>query len=199
MDIKYRDIILRDMIESDIEDWIRWDSVDTEWMKWDAPDEPTEPIDPDEYRKDLLEFVSTPRDNGFRNFFELATAEGRHIGRINSYALGEDYAWKSWPETMDEKFTVAIGIDICDSQVWGRGYGTLAISAFAKHFLDNGITEICIQTWSGNVRMIRCAQRIGFVECNRIVGNRHIRGGTYDSLTFRLNLDNFHKYLSENP
>lgn len=196
--IRYRDIVLRDMIESDIEDWIRWDSVDTEWMKWDAPDEPTEPIDPDEYRKDLLKFINTPRANEFRNFFELATAEGRHIGRINSYALGEDYAWKSWPETLGEKFTVAIGIDICDSQVWGRGYGTKAITAFAKHFLDNGITEICTQTWSGNARMIRCAKKVGFVEVNRITGNRHIRGEIYDGLTFQLDLDRFHKYLAEN-
>ena len=45
--------------------------------------------------------------------------------------------------------------------------------------------------------MVRCAEKIGFVECNRIVGNRHIRGGVYDGLTFQLDLDRFHKYLQE--
>lgn len=200
MEIKYRDIILRDMIESDVEDWIRWDSVETEYTDWDAPDEPIEPIDPDEYRRDMLEFISEPREEGFRNFFELATSDGHHIGRINSYAIGPDFECIHWPESRNEKtFTAAIGIDICDSRFWGRGLGTQAIAAFAKHFLENGIQEICLQTWSGNVRMVRCAEKIGFVECNRFVGNRHIRGGVYDGLTFQLDLDRFHKYLEENP
>ena len=43
MEIRYKDIILRDMIESDIEDWIRWETVDTEWMDWDGPYMPSEP------------------------------------------------------------------------------------------------------------------------------------------------------------
>ena len=199
MEIRYKDIVLRDLIESDIDDWIRWDSIETEYMNWDGPDKPIEPINPDEYRREMLEFLSAPRDEGFRNFFELATSDGHHIGRINSYALGPDSASIRWPESTNEQsFTAAIGIDICDSRFWGRGLGRQAITAFVRHFLNHGISDICLQTWSGNLRMIRCAQRIGFVECSRIVGNRHIRGGIYDSLTFRLDLDTFHKFLSQN-
>lgn len=197
MEIKFQNIVLRDMIESDIEDWIRWDSVDTEWMNWDAPDAPTEPIDPEEYRKDLLEFINEPRKNEFRHFFELATAEGRHIGRITSYALGENYEWKPWPESLDGHITAAIGIDICDSHVWGKGYGTQALTALILHFQKHGI-DICLQTWSGNIRMIRAAQRVGFIECSRIIGDLQTRGQVYDSLTFRLDLDRFDNYLKQN-
>lgn len=199
MEIKYRDIVLRDRIESDIEDWIRWYNEETEWADWDAPDEPVEPVDPEQYRAGMLEMLSKPRE-GFRSFFELDTADGHHIGMVTSYAIGEDYQWLSWQDAHQSgKFRHTLGIEICDSRFWGRGLGTQALAAFCKHFLDHGINELFLQTWSGNIRMIRSAQKLGFVECNRFVRNRQIRGGTYDSLTFRLDLDRFHKFLDENP
>ena len=37
MQIKFENIILRDMIESDIEDYVRWFTVEREWENWDAP------------------------------------------------------------------------------------------------------------------------------------------------------------------
>lgn len=42
MQIKYEHIILRDMIESDIEDYVRWFTTETEWSNADAPWEPIE-------------------------------------------------------------------------------------------------------------------------------------------------------------
>ena len=37
MEIAYRDILLRDRREQDIADWIRWNTVQTQWTQWDAP------------------------------------------------------------------------------------------------------------------------------------------------------------------
>lgn len=199
MEIRYRDILLRDMVEADIDDWIRWYNVETEWGDWDAPDEEMEPVDPDDFRTQCMETVNMQWERDFRNFFELDTVEGHHIGMVTSYAIGDDYGWMSWKDAHEKgTFSYTIGIEICDSRFWGKGLGTQAIAAFVKHFLDHNISDICLQTWSGNVRMIRCAERVGFVECNRFVGNRQIRGGTYDSLTFKLDLDRFYNYLKEN-
>ena len=198
MKILYKNIVLRDMIESDIDDWIRWETLETEWMDWDGPDMPTEPINEAEYRSELLEFVRTPREPGFRSFYEIATCDDHHLGRINSYALDNSLKWKHWPkEGLPDK--IAIGIDICDSESWNKGLGSMAVTAFIGYLLQSGIQDIYTQTWSGNIRMIRCAEKIGFVECSRIVANRHIRGSVYDGLTFQLNLDRFHKYLQVNP
>ena len=131
MEIKYRDIVLRDMVESDIEDWIRWYTVETEWGDWDAPDEPMQDIDPEEYRKEMEQLVRTPQE-GFRSFFELATADGNHIGAVCSYAIGSDFQWMSWPDAHElGTFCHTIGVDICDSRFWGRGLGTQAIAACA--------------------------------------------------------------------
>ena len=44
MQIKYQNIILRDMRESDIDDDIRWNTIETEWALWDAPWETEEEI-----------------------------------------------------------------------------------------------------------------------------------------------------------
>lgn len=200
MEIKYRNIVLRDMVEKDIDDWIRWNTVQTQWMDWDGPDlQVDEVFDPQAFRTECLEQLKRPLE-GFRNFFELDTADGRHIGMVSAYATGADFQHLRWKEAAEKgKFYHTLGIVICESRDWCHGLGTQALTAFCKHYLDHGITELRLQTWSGNIRMVRCAEKTGFVECNRFVGNRHIRGGTYDGLTFQLDLDKFHKFLAENP
>lgn len=196
--IRYGDIVLRDLVERDIEDWIRWETVDTEWMDWDGPDLEVPPFVEEEFRAECAELLKHPR-TGFRNFFELDTARGKHIGTVTAGLTGENYQYLSRQELeAGNKYYHTIGIVICESDDWSRGLGTQALAAFCANFLNYGKTEIRLQTWSGNIRMVRCAQKIGFVECHRFVGNRHIRGGVYDGLTFQLDLDRFHKYLQEN-
>ena len=63
MKIEYKDIILRDMTEADIEDDIRWNTVETDWANWDAPWESLPDLltfNPEEYRKKELEKLSKP-------------------------------------------------------------------------------------------------------------------------------------------
>lgn len=200
-EILYRDIVLRDMKESDIEDEIRWNTVETGWALWDAPWEMEVELlkfDPKAYRQSELKNLKSPKDEP-RWGFELDTAEGIHIGSVNSYLIDENWEWIAFKEVKaGQKVYRTLGIEINDSHFWGRGLGTQALAAFAKHFIDNGISELCLQTWSGNIRMIRVAEKVGFVECNRNVGNRLVRGGAYDGLTFKLDLDRFHNYLQEN-
>ena len=200
MEIKYRDIVLRDMVESDIEDWIRWETVDTEWQDWDGPDlDPGEPFDADAFRSESIETLNHQWDSEFRNFFELDTAEGTHIGMVSSYATGPEFEHLSWKEAKERgEFWHTLGIVICESRNWCHGLGTQALAAFCKQYLDHGFTNIRLQTWSGNIRMVHCTEKIGFREVNRFVGNRHIRGEVYDGLTFQLDLDRFREYLAEN-
>lgn len=199
MEIRYQNIILRDMRESDIDDWLRWNCEETAWVQWDAPDEPLEPVDPEKFRREELARFQRPLPEP-RNFFEVETADGCHIGMVTSYAIGEDYQWISWQAAHKSgRVRWTLGIDICESRFWSRGYGTMALAAFCKYFLDSGRRELYIQTWSGNERMIRCAQRLGFAECYRVPENRLVRGKAYDSLTFQLDLERFRGFLDENP
>ena len=198
--ICYRDILLRDFRESDIEDEIRWNTVETAWMDWDGPDLGSdEPFDEEKCRRECLEQLKKEKA-GIKRTFEIDTTDGCHIGTVSCYPTGTDFQHISWKNAQDNgEFWYTLGIVICESTLWCKGYGTQALTAFCKYFINQGISNIRLQTWSGNVRMIRCAEKICFVEVNRITGNRHIRGGVYDGLTFQLDLDRFHKYLSENP
>lgn len=197
--IRYRDILLRDMVEPDIADWVCWNTVETQWMDWDGPDLESAPFDEEELRRDFERQLATPL-TAFRNFFELATIDGKHIGMVSSYATDENFQQMTWAQAREKgHFWFTLGICICESSDWSRGLGTQALAAFCKHFLDNDRRKLRLQTWSGNIRMVRCAEKIGFRECNRFTGNRHIRGGVYDGLTFQLDEDGFRQYLAENP
>lgn len=197
--IRYRDIVLRDLRVSDIEDEIRWNTIETAWMDWDGPDlSPDRTFEEESCRREMLALLEKC-SQGMRRSFELDTADGRHIGTVSCYPTDENYQHITWKETENRnQFYYTLGIVICESNLWCRGLGTQALTAFCKHFLDHGKMNLRLQTWSGNYRMVRCAEKVGFVECNRFAGNRHIRGGIYDGLTFQLDLDRFHKFLVEN-
>jgi len=51
-------IVLRDMIRSDIDDYVRWFTTDTEWMKMDAPWESEIGVEEDE-RKSWNEYFKS--------------------------------------------------------------------------------------------------------------------------------------------
>lgn len=199
MEIRYRDIVLRDMVESDIEDYVRWFTTEKQWSEYDAPWEPIE-SDADaeqESWRSYYESVKDLPDDVRRWKFEI-DFQGRHIGWVSSYPIDEHYEWVDEIRE-DQKIYRAIGIDICESNVWGKGIGTNSLIAFINYYLEMGVSDIFTQSWSGNVRMIRCAEKLGFVECNRNVGIRHVEGENFDGLTLQLDLGRFHKYLKDNP
>ena len=186
MQIKYENIILRDMVKSDIEDYVRWFTTETEWSNTDAPWEPIESDEETERTswREYYESVKKLSDDVRRWKFEIEW-NGRHIGWVSSYPIDENYEWIG--EIKDGQTVYrAIGIDICEPDVWGKGIGTNALRAFMNYYFENGVDELYTQTWSGNVRMLRCAEKLGFVECNRNIGTREVDGKKYDGLTFRL-------------
>ena len=185
MKIKYKNIILRDMIESDIEDYVRWFTVEREWENWDAPWEKEDTHEETERKKwtEYYESVNNRPDDAQRWKFEIEW-NGRHIGWVSSYCINENYEW-----TAEDTVHRAIGIDICEPAAWDKGIGSNALRAFMNYHFADGIDELYTQTWSGNTRMIHCAEKLGFVECNRDAGEQEVNGQKYDGLTFKLKRD----------
>lgn len=189
MQIRYGNIVLRDEEERDIDDEIRWNTVETQWALWDAPWETEEELaafDPEQYRREALASLQKPR-RGVRWSLEVDTAEGVHIGGVNAYLTDEHFQYV--PESCAKPghpLWVTAGIEINESAYWGKGYGTQALAAFIQYHLDMGHRNIATQTWSGNTRMIRAAQKLGFRLCRRDEGARQVRGGAYDALSFCL-------------
>ncbi|MBR5231818.1 MAG: GNAT family N-acetyltransferase [Clostridia bacterium] len=186
MEIAFEDIVLRDMRESDIENYIRWFTKETRWMDFDAPWEKEE-SDAETERKGWTEYYASVKElpeNVRRWKFEIEH-QSRHVGWVCSYLIDEEYEWIAAQDVKQgQTVHCAVGIDICESSAWGQGIGTKALKAFADYCFDAGEKEIYLQTWSGNERMIRCAHRLGFTECCRKEGIRCVNDERYDGLTF---------------
>ena len=179
LSITYKNIILRDICQEDIDDYIIWYTVETEWQNWDAPWEKDDPIDTDIMRYDMMENLekSLPK---VRKKFEIYHKEGKHIGWLSSYHI----------DKMDDM--LAVGIDIPNQNYRGKGLGEQALVCFISYLLNkNPYQEIYTQTWSSNIRMIKLALRLGFKEFDRKKDFRIINGEYYDGLTFKLDKDIF--------
>ena len=187
MKTEAENIVLRDMNESDIEDYVRWFTLEREWENWDAPWEKEE-TDEETEREKWTEYYGSVKDlldDMLRWKFEIEW-NGRHIGWVSSYHIDENGEWVGKIKEGQTAYH-AIGIDICEPDLCGRGIGSIALRAFINYYFDRGENELYTQTWSGNVRMIRCAQRIGFVEYSRKIGVQEFEGKKYDKLTFKIN------------
>ena len=188
MQIEYENIILRDMKEEDIEDYVRWFTKECEWENWDAPWEKEE-SDEETERKSWTEYYESLKcrpDDRLRWKFEIEY-NGRHVGWVSSYMIDENYEWIAFDDIKEGQIVHrAVGIDLCEPDVWSNGIGTKALKAFINYYFEQGVKEIYTQTWSGNVRMLRLAEKLGFVECNRNAGVREVNGQKYDGLTFKL-------------
>lgn len=174
-------IALRDMRESDIENYVRWLTTETEWMRWDAPWEPVVG-DANQERQSWTEYynvvVEMP-DDAFRWKYEI-DCDGAHIGWICCY---KDLEYTENPEGYP-----AIGLDIPEKAYRGRGYGAEAIRLFVDYLSGHGHKHFYAQTWSGNLPMLRLARKLGFREVHRVRDHREVDGKMYDAITFRLDL-----------
>ena len=133
MELKYQNIVLRDMEERDIGDEIRWNTVQTQWALWDAPwemEEELKTFDAEAHRKKELEWIAKPKPD-HRRCLELETWDGVHLGAMNCYCIDDDCNWlEKAPETEEErqKARWAVGLDICEPAYWNGGWGAQALA-----------------------------------------------------------------------
>lgn len=200
--IKTKDIILRDFIQKDIERRIYWEKFETEWQLWDAPWE-YEGLTELEKKEEFERYVETMNkwvekyqyisEEEKRVTFQIVTndVQQKYIGWVSAYKIDEEYNFT------DKNGHCTVGIDIPDMSVRGKGYSYKALCIFINYLINHGENEIFTQTWSGNDRMIHIAEKMGFEECCRKEGIRSVRGGIFDGLTFKLNMDRFKSFCEE--
>ena len=188
-------VILRDFIESDIQTRVRWETEETEWQAWDAPWE-FAALSGKEREAALAEYIEKmrgwaekfskmPEEEKRTGFQIVEKISGEYIGWCNSYRIDEDC------NISKEGGRCAVGIDLPSMRARGKGYAFSALRLSIRYLLGCGETEIYTQTWSGNVRMIGLAEKLGFEEYRRKRDYRTVSGKKYDGLTFRLNLEKF--------
>ena len=187
MNIVFDDITLRDYQLSDVEDEIRWTNVETDWFYAVYPWMTMEPVNPKELRSDMAEIINSMPDNAIRWRFEI-DVEGRHIGMASSCYLDNNFENTPW-ESIDQSKNAeennsvrALGIEICEMDYWSRGIGTKALTALMEYYRGFGEHRFLLETWSGNLRMLGCAAKLGFCEVKRVKGAHIVNGREYDEL-----------------
>lgn len=180
-------VTLRDYRLSDVEDEVRWTNVDTDWFYADTPWMVMERVDAEELRADMAEILENMTEDAIRWRFELEE-DGRHIGMLSSYFLDESFEPVPWEATDQSLNAVengavrALGIEICEPDCWGRGVGARALTAFMEYYRGLGERRFLLETWSGNRRMLGCAEKLGFSVVRRKPGAYVVDGKDYDAL-----------------
>ena len=149
-----RRVILRDRLPSDVESYLRW-QTHGEWRLYDAPWENEHvPTTAEEEEAFCVRFLEKCRQEHSvpRKWAMIATLEGEPLGWVSRYG--------------DKRFTEAyrIGIDICEDAYLDQGIGTEALRLWVDYlFANSDVHRIGLDTWSFNGRMMRVAEKLGFV------------------------------------
>lgn len=91
-----------------------------------------------------------------------------------------------WYWQSQETFWLSLGIQLWDPALWGRGLGYEALGLWSGYLLAAmpELARLDLRTWSGNERMIRLAEKLGYREEARFRKARLIDGKHYDALGF---------------
>jgi len=101
----------------------------------------------------------------------MIQVNGEFIGSVGAYWVDEN---TNWLET---------GIVIYNKNYWNGGYGTEAYKLWIDFLFEKtGLHRLGMSTWSGNVRMIKVAKRLGMKEEARIRQARIVDGEYFDAI-----------------
>lgn len=171
-------VVLRDeRRDTDDEDLFRWLNLE-EWNYYDEPDKPFKGISREESQKrleDRRRRSGKPSPNS--HTWQIDTVEGQHIGWVNYYHLDEQAKW------------AYVGICLPEEEMWGKGYGPEAVSLLVGHLLgEMELEEVRTATWTGNRRMVRCAEKCGFKEVTRTPyeAEYSVRGEALERIEFSI-------------
>ena len=106
--------------------------------------------------------------------------DGTHIGWICSYTDLEYIE--------NEENILAIGMSIPSVENRWNGCGTKVFNMYMDYLREYGYKSFYTQTWSGNLAMVRVAEKLGFKEVCRKENYREVNGKMYDAITWRLDL-----------
>ena len=163
-----RRVNLRTLVESDIPDYERWYTHDYKAWEFDAPYLGHGLGNTLENRR---KWLAGDRKPPFRRL-EIETKEHRHIGWVSIYRV----------TAVDVHMTEA-GIDIIEDELWNQGLGTEALRLWVDYVFEaHSLARLGVATWSGNPRMVRVAEKVGFQIEASIRNGCEVKGRFYDRI-----------------
>jgi len=167
--INGKKVTLKQATVKDLETCYYWEYEDEnkEAEKWNAPFSPPDKTTQAEFINDWKDYEIFPGIPGIL----IVEAGGELIGEVDAYWVDKNTNW------------LEIGIIIYRPEYWGGGYGTEAFRLFIDYlFTGTPLHRLGISTWSGNIRMIKLAQKLGMKEEACIRQARSLDGKFYDAI-----------------
>ncbi|GAA0363042.1 GNAT family N-acetyltransferase [Bacillus horti] len=162
-------VTLRNVTDEDLPQYYQLihGEADPEWKKWDAPYFPLE-------HESFYEFCSyvekRVQAQGTPSLL-LIEADGQVIGTVSYYWEHKESNW------------LEMGIGIYRPEYWSGGYGTEALKLWIDFLFESmPLARVGLTTWSGNHRMMRCAEKLGLQLEGRMRKCRIYNGEYYDSI-----------------
>ena len=147
-------VMLRTRVETDGAHYKRW-QTQGEWLLLDAP---WARIVKEEKQDRRKKQTRAHHDSNPQFMAVIATLDHQPLGWVNRYAA------------KDNPLVWNVGINICEDDYLNRGYGTEALKLWVDHlFANSEFHKLCLDTWSFNPRMMRVAEKVGFLSegCQR--------------------------------
>ncbi|WLR43109.1 GNAT family protein [Bacillus carboniphilus] len=163
-------VVLRNFKDEDLDILYYWrfEDLNQEAKKWNGPYIKERWMSKEEFSKKW-----GPKDQISPGVYDqlIIEVEGKVIGTFSCYWIDQN---TNWLET---------GIVIYDPQYWSGGYGTDAYRLWIDYlFNETSIHRLGMSTWSGNIRMLKVASKIGMKEEARIREAREVNGVLYDAI-----------------
>ena len=169
-------INLRDWALPDLPKFREWMQPEHEWHKYDGPYYPQ--ATPEEIEQMVARRRQAILNNSFpsprRNLAIVDRETDMLIGMVSWYWQGEETNWLS------------VGICIYNPLYWGQGRGYEALGLWCEYLLsaNPALVRLDLRTWSGNVRMMRLAEKLGYQQEARFRKARIVNGKYYDGMGY---------------
>lgn len=169
-------VMLRGWLADDCDHLVRW-MTQGEWRHFDAPWEDLGAAmtaeDEERRREWFLQQLEGGEGSWLNNRAAIATLDNIPLGWVNRYGQ------RTNPHV---RF---VGIDICEDAYLERGLGMEALRLWVDHlFAVSDVHKLGLETWSFNPRMIRVAEKVGFVYEGRQRHMQQWQGEWLDLLHF---------------
>lgn len=163
--LRDRELLLRPATEEDLELLWRLIHDDLAWKRLDAPYYPPPTWTLEEFRAGYFQVLS----GGGSDL--VVEVNGEPVGVVT-------YTWED-----ETTRWLEVGIVLYSPGSWGRRLGRRALRLWVSHLFSRfEVEHIGLTTWSGNPRMIGCAESVGMTLEARVRKVRYFEGEYYDSV-----------------
>ena len=182
--MKEINVVLRDIEIDDLDSYRYWNHPSREFHKFNGPyfGVMTEDELDDNIKKIKENLLSGKK--GFSHKKLIVDAETNEIiGTVNKYYKSIETDW------------MEIGIIIFNENYWGCGIGYKALSLWTTEVFDKHpkFVRLGLTTWSGNVGMMKLAEKLNFKKEAVYRKARIVDGEYYDSVSYGILKEEWYK------